>query len=68
MTTLLKHSPSLEEFLQLPATQPASESIDGEILPKSMPPGEPSALLVALCEAIDRVAKEHKIAKAFPEI
>lgn len=32
-----------------------------------MPPGEPSSLLVALCEAINQVAKEQKIAKAFPE-
>jgi Uma2 family endonuclease len=68
MTTLLKLSPSLEEFLQLPETKPASEFINGEILPKPMPQGEHSSIQVDLCEAINQVAKTQKIAKAFPEL
>jgi Uma2 family endonuclease len=31
---------TLEEFLKLPETEPASEYIDGEIVQKPMPQGE----------------------------
>lgn len=68
MTTVLERSPRLEEFLQLPETKPASEFIDGKIIQKPIPQGEHSSIQVDLCEAINRVAKTQKIAKAFPEL
>ena len=36
--------PTLEEFLQLPETKPASEYIDGKIYQKPMPQGKHSTL------------------------
>jgi len=59
---------TLEEFLKLPETKPASEFINGEIVQKPMPQGEHSLLQGELCEAINRVAKPQKIAIAFPEL
>ena len=35
---------SLEEFLKLPETEPASEYIDGQIIQKPMPQGEHSVI------------------------
>ncbi|MDY7012259.1 MAG: Uma2 family endonuclease [Cyanobacteriota bacterium] len=59
---------SLEAFLELPETQPASEYIDGKIYQKPMPQGEHSLLQTELLAAINRVAKPQKIAHAFPEL
>ncbi|BAY75924.1 hypothetical protein NIES25_23730 [Nostoc linckia NIES-25] len=59
---------SLEEFLQLPETKPASEYIDGEIIQKPMPQGKHSRLQGELVTAINRVAEPTKIALAFPEL
>ena len=59
---------TLEEFLKLPETKPASEFINGEIVQKPTPQGEHSLLQGELCEAINRVAKPQKIAIAFPEL
>src|SRR4028118_57879 len=59
---------TLEEFLKLPETKPASEFINGEIVQKPMPQGEHSLLQGELCETINRVAKPQKIAIAFPEL
>ncbi|GAX35243.1 Uma2 family endonuclease [Nodularia sp. NIES-3585] len=67
MSTLVK-SITLEEFLELPETKPASEYIDGKISQKPMPQGEHSLLQVEICEAINRTAKPQKIALAFPEL
>ena len=67
MTTVVKPI-TLDEFLQLPETEPASEYIDGQIYQKPMPQGEHSLLQVELCEAINRVAKPQKIALALPEL
>jgi Uma2 family endonuclease len=68
MTIATKPQLNLEEFLKLPETKPAKEFIDGEIIQKPMPQGEHSSIQVDLCEAINRVAKTQKIAKAFPEL
>lgn len=38
---------NLEEFLELPETEPASEYIDGKIYQKSMPQGEHSTLRIS---------------------
>jgi Uma2 family endonuclease len=59
---------TLEEFLQLPETKPASEYINGQIIQKPMPSGEHSTLQRDLLFAIDAVTKPQKIARAFPEL
>jgi Uma2 family endonuclease len=59
---------TLEAFLELPETEPASELINGEITQKPMPQGEHSILQGELCEAINQVTKPQKIARAFPEL
>ncbi|MGV0023428.1 Uma2 family endonuclease [Phormidesmis priestleyi] len=59
---------TLEEFLNLPETEPASEYIDGEIIQKPMPQGEHSILQTELCPAINRIVKPQKIAHAFSEL
>ena len=59
---------TIEEFLQLPETEPASEFINGQIIQKAMPQGEHSQLQIDLCETINQIAKPQKIAKAFPEL
>jgi Uma2 family endonuclease len=67
MTTAAQ-SLSLEEFLKLSETKPASEFINGEIIQKPMPQGKHSLIQFELCEAINKVAKPQKIALAFPEL
>ncbi|MDY6785161.1 MAG: Uma2 family endonuclease [Cyanobacteriota bacterium] len=59
---------TLEEFLELPETKPASEFINGKITQKPMPQGEHSSIQVDLCKVINQVAEAQKIAKAFPEL
>ena len=59
---------TLNAFLQLPETQPASEYINHQAKQKPMPQGEHSLLQVALCKAIDQVAEPQRIAKAFSEL
>ncbi|MBE9065699.1 Uma2 family endonuclease [Leptolyngbya cf. ectocarpi LEGE 11479] len=59
---------TLDAFLKLPETQPASEFINNQLVQKPMPQGEHSLLQVALCKAIDGVAESQRIAKAFSEL
>jgi Uma2 family endonuclease len=59
---------SLEEFLKLPETKPASEYIDGQIIQKPMPQGKHSKLQGKLVTAINEVVESPKIALAFPEL
>jgi Uma2 family endonuclease len=59
---------TLEEFLELPETKPASEFIYGEVSQKPMPQGEHSRLQWKLCEAVNQIAEPQKIASAFPEL
>jgi Uma2 family endonuclease len=59
---------TLEEFLKLPETKPASEFINGEISQKPMPQGEHSLLQAKLIEVINAKAGTQKIAYAFPEL
>lgn len=67
MTTATKPL-TLEEFLKLSETKPASEFINGKIIQKPVPQGEHSVLQGELCEAINQVVKRQKIARAFPEL
>ena len=59
---------SLETFLELPETKPASEFINGQINQKVMPQGEHSRLQVKLCTSINQVVETPKIAYAFSEL
>jgi Uma2 family endonuclease len=59
---------TLENFLQLLETKPASEYIDGQIIQKPLPQGEHSTLQRDLTHAVDSTLKPLKIARAFPEL
>lgn len=59
---------TLEEFLKLPDTEPASEYIDEQIIQKPMPQGEHSVIQGELVTAINAVVKPQRIARAFPEL
>jgi Uma2 family endonuclease len=59
---------TLEEFLKLPETKPASEYIDGRIIQKPMPQGKHSKLQGRLVTAINAVVEPPRIALAFPEL
>ncbi len=59
---------TLEQFLEMPETKPASEYIDNEIIQKNMPKGRHSRLQGKLCQEINLVSEVKKIAYAFPEL
>jgi Uma2 family endonuclease len=59
---------TLEAFLKLPETKPASEYIDGQIIQKPMPQGKHSKLQGKAVTAINQVVEDRKIALAFPEL
>jgi Uma2 family endonuclease len=59
---------SLNEFLALPETKPASEYIEGEVIQKPMPQGEHSVLQRDLCIALTSTFKPNQRAEVFPEL
>ncbi|MBL1200579.1 MAG: Uma2 family endonuclease [Nostoc sp. GBBB01] len=59
---------TLEEFLHLPETKPASEYIDGQIIQKPMPQGKHSLIQGELVSAINFVVKPQRLGRAFPEL
>jgi Uma2 family endonuclease len=59
---------TLESFLAIPETKPASEYIDGKIVQKPMPQGKHSLLRMSLLTFINSKLMETKIAIAFPEL
>lgn len=59
---------TLEEFLKLPETKPASEYVNGQIIQKPMPQGEHSTIQGELIIAINAVVKPQKVARVFPEL
>ena len=59
---------TLEEFLTLPETKPASEYIDGKIIQKPMPKGKHSTIQGELTTVLNNALKLQKIARAFPEL
>ncbi len=59
---------TLEAFLQLPETKPASEYINGEIIQKPMPQGKHSKLQAELIGSINGKLKTSEIADALPEL
>jgi Uma2 family endonuclease len=68
MTVAKPSSITLEEFLNLPETTPASEYINGEIMPKPMPKTRHSRLQGKLTSTVNGVTEERRIAYAFPEL
>lgn len=68
MVQILSKPLTVEDFLQLPDTQPASEFIDGQIIQKSMPKGSHSVIQGEIVTAINAVVKPQKLARAFPEL
>lgn len=59
---------TLEAFLALPETKPASEYIDGQVLQKPMPQGKHSRLQSGLLMSINGALEAQKAAYAFPEL
>lgn len=59
---------TLEEFLKLPETKPASEYLDGQIVQKPMPQGKHSTLQTELSTAINVALKSERMARAFSEL
>lgn len=59
---------TLEDFLKLPETKPASEYINGQIFQKPMPQGKHSKLQGKLVTKINQVAETQQTALAFPEL
>ncbi|MFN9174021.1 MAG: Uma2 family endonuclease [Synechocystis sp.] len=68
MVQALTKSISLDEFLSLPETKPASEYIDGQISQKPMPQGKHSVIQTELVAVINRVVKVNRQARAFTEL
>lgn len=59
---------SLEEFLLLPETKPASEYVDGQIYQKDMPQGKHSTLQTRFGNRINQVGEPPKLAFGFSEL
>jgi len=59
---------TLEEFLKLPDTKPASEFIDGQIIQKPMPTGRRSTIQSELSAVINSALRDQKVARAFLEL
>lgn len=59
---------TLNDFLAMPETKPASEFIEGQIFQKPMPQGQHSILQGRLVAAINRAVESNKTALALPEL
>jgi Uma2 family endonuclease len=59
---------TLEAFLELPETKPASEFINGQIIQKPMPQGKHSAVQGDFVPAINQILRTSRIGRAFPEL
>lgn len=59
---------TLEAFLELPETQPASEYIEGQVIQKAMPQGKHSKLQTSLVSQINRWGEAKRLAYAFTEL
>ncbi|MGB6301936.1 MAG: Uma2 family endonuclease [Rivularia sp. (in: cyanobacteria)] len=68
MVKTFSKSLTLEEFLQLRETKPASEYINGEIVQKPMPKTRHSRLQAQFTTKINYLTEEKQIAYAFPEL
>ncbi len=68
MVSLSAKSLTLEEFLQQPETEPASEFIEGKIIQKPVPQGKHSLLQGELTSFINANLKPKPLGWAFPEL
>jgi Uma2 family endonuclease len=59
---------TLEAFLAMPETKPASEFVDGAIVQKPMPKGKHSIVQRELTFTLDRPLSAQNLAQAFPEL
>jgi len=59
---------TLEEFLVLPETKPASEFIDGQIIQKPMPQGKHSSIQTEMSTTVNLKLSSQQIARAFSEL
>jgi Uma2 family endonuclease len=59
---------TLEEFLTLPETKPASEYIDGRITQKPIPQGKHSSIQTEFSTTVNVKLKSQRIARAFSEL
>jgi Uma2 family endonuclease len=66
---MVQSAPSLtlDDFLKLPETKPASEYFDGRIIQKPMPRAKHSAIQTELSAAINHVLRVKQVARAFSE-
>ncbi len=69
---MMVHTPlkrlTLEEFLTLPETEPASEYVDGQVIQKPMPQGKHSSIQTEMSTIINVKLKTQRIARAFSEL
>ena len=65
---IIQSTLTLDDFLALPETKPASEFIDGVIIQKPMPQGKHSAIQSELVPAINRTLRGIQAARAFSEL
>ena len=68
MVTTPAQNITLQEFLALPETKPASEYLDGKIIQKPVPKGKHSTIQAELIIALNGSLKPQKVARAFPEL
>jgi Uma2 family endonuclease len=59
---------TLDEFLKLPESKPASEFINGQIIQKIMPQGKHSTVQSDLVPSVNAVLKPNHIARAYSEL
>jgi len=59
---------TLEEFLNLPETKPASEYINGQIVRKPTLQGKHSTIKTEFSATVNAILKPRKIARAFAEL
>jgi Uma2 family endonuclease len=59
---------TLEEFLKLPETEPASEYMGGQITQKPMPQGKHSSIQTELSTTVNIQLRPQRIARAFSEL
>jgi Uma2 family endonuclease len=59
---------TLDEFLKLPETKPASEFIEGQIIQKPMPQGKHSTVQLDLGATVNHTLKPDRIARAYTEL
>lgn len=68
LSTQVSFNKTLEEFLKLPETKPASEYLDGHIYQKPMPQGKHRILQTESASAINQLGKPKKLALALTEL